>query len=90
MAWIRLLNPSGVLLACHVRALRQTLTTTLGGDRGKWYSLSKETHLELARLVIMHLALFGLMSVAQQKAQSLSFLDAIAAVVAIGFGADTV
>ena len=55
------------------------------------FSLSKETHLEGARLgIVLCLALFGLMATAQQKAQGLSFWEAIAAVVAIGFGAGVV
>lgn len=36
------------------------------------------------------LALFGLMATAQQKARDLTFLDAVAAVIAIGFGAGTI
>jgi hypothetical protein len=54
-------------------------------------SLSKETHLEGMRLlIVLFLARFGLMAAAQQKAQGLTFWEAVTAVVAIGFGAGTI
>ena len=63
----------------------------ISSDATKWYALSKETHLELIRLlIVLVLALFGLMATAQQKARNLSFLEAVVAVVAIGFGAGAI
>jgi hypothetical protein len=60
-------------------------------NRSSRFSLSKETHLEGTRLaIVLFIALFGLMATAQQKAQGLSFWAAIAAVVAIGFGAGAI
>jgi len=61
--------------------------------RRGWYFMSPEpeTRLELVRLaIVLALALFGLMTTAQQQAQNLSFLEAVGAVVALGFGADTI
>jgi hypothetical protein len=57
----------------------------------RWVKLAPETRLELIRLVIvLTLALLGLMASARQQAQNLSFLEAVGAVVAIGFGVDTI
>jgi hypothetical protein len=50
-----------------------------------------ETRLELARLTIMlALALLGLVAMGRQQAQNLSFLGAVGALIALGFGADTI
>jgi hypothetical protein len=47
--------------------------------------------LEASRLaLILAIAVFGLLAVAQQQAQNLSWLQAVGAVFALGFGADTV
>jgi hypothetical protein len=53
--------------------------------------LEPETRLELIRLtIVLALALLGLMTTARQQVQSLSFLEAVGVVVALGFGADTI
>jgi len=50
-----------------------------------------ENALELGRMcVVLLIALLGLMTAAQQKVQSLSFFEAVGAVIALGFGADTI
>jgi hypothetical protein len=50
-----------------------------------------ENLLELGRLgVVLAIALIGLMATAQQQVRAMSFPEAAAAVVALGFGADTV
>ena len=56
----------------------------------RFVKLAPETRLELIRLLIaLTLTLLGLMASAQQQAQNLSFLEAVSAVVALGFGIDT-
>jgi hypothetical protein len=53
--------------------------------------LEPETRLEFIRLVIvLTLVLIGLMATARQQAQNLSFPEAVDAVVALGFGVDTI
>jgi hypothetical protein len=52
--------------------------------------VSPETKLELARLMlVLAAAVIGLVAVAQQKVEGLTFLQAVGAVAALGFGADT-
>ncbi|HYR41566.1 MAG TPA: hypothetical protein VER98_00965 [Terriglobia bacterium] len=55
-----------------------------------WSWLSPETKLEASRLMlVLATAVIGLIAVAQQRIESLSFLQAVGAVCALGFGADT-
>jgi hypothetical protein len=50
-----------------------------------------ETRLEFIRLaIVLTLALLALMTTARQQVLNLSFLEAVGAVVALGFGADTI
>ena len=50
-----------------------------------------ETRLEFIRLaIVLALALLALMTTARQQVLNLSFLEAVGAVVALGFGADTI
>jgi hypothetical protein len=50
-----------------------------------------ENALELGRMcVVLLIALLGLMTAAQQRVQSLTFFEAVGAVIALGFGADTI
>jgi hypothetical protein len=57
----------------------------------RWLTPHAETMLEASRLaLILAIALFGLMAVAQQQAQNVTWLEAVGAVFALGFGADTV
>jgi hypothetical protein len=79
--------------------IRGTVTVGTGQDstgtghksRFANLKLEPETKLELVRLVIvLGLALVTLMTTARQQAQSLTFLEAVGAVVALGFGADTI
>jgi hypothetical protein len=50
-----------------------------------------ETRLEFIRLtIVLALALLALMATAQQQVLNLSFLESVGAVVALGFGADTI
>jgi hypothetical protein len=57
----------------------------------RFVSPEPETRLELVQLaLVLALALLGLMTTARQQAQNLSFLEAVGAVVALGFGADTI
>lgn len=52
--------------------------------------MAPETKLEASRLaLVLTLAVVGLMATARQQAQSLSFLEAVGAVIALGFAADT-
>jgi hypothetical protein len=52
--------------------------------------MEPETKLEASRLaLVLALAVVGLMATARQQAQSLSFLEAVGAVIALGFAADT-
>ena len=92
-------NTDPVHVKVRIKDLDGTLLTEIAppaplrivNDSKTWYALSKETHLELGRLlIVLFLALFGLMATAQQKAQNLTFLEAIAAVIAIGFGAGAI
>jgi hypothetical protein len=80
-------------------SIKGTVTVGIGQDsKGTGHrsgfakpKLEPETKLELGRLVIvLGLALVTLMATARQQAQSLTFLEAIGAVVALGFGADTI
>jgi hypothetical protein len=58
---------------------------------GRFLKPEPETRLEFIRLVIvLVLALLALMTTARQQVLHLSFLEAVAAVVALGFGADTI
>lgn len=55
------------------------------------YWFEPETKVEIARLgIVLALALFGLLATAQAKAETLTFLEAVSAVIALGFGAGTV
>jgi hypothetical protein len=50
-----------------------------------------ENTLEMVRTgVVLLIALLGLMTAAQQKIQGLTFFEAVGAVIALGFGADTI
>lgn len=52
--------------------------------------MEPETKLEASRLaLVLALAVVGLMATARQQAQSLTFLEAVGAVIALGFTADT-
>jgi hypothetical protein len=55
-----------------------------------WNWFSPETKLEASRLMlVLAVAVIGLVAVAQQKVEGLTFLQAVGAVAALGFGADT-
>jgi hypothetical protein len=74
-----------------------SVTVRTGRERSRtgrvWRFLrpEPETRLELVRLTIMlALALLGLVATGRQQAQNLSFLGAVGALIALGFGADTI
>ena len=59
------------------------------GEETGW--IRKETKLELYRLLIpLIIALIGLITAARQQVQSLTFFEAVAAVAALGFGANAI
>jgi hypothetical protein len=68
-----------------------------GVPAGRWWALrrflrpSPETRLELARTaIVLALAMIGLMATARQQVESLSFLGAVSAMIALGFGVDVI
>jgi hypothetical protein len=57
-------------------------------ERPNW---GPENTLEVVRTgVVLLIALLGLMTAAQQKVEDLTFFEAVGAVIALGFGADTI
>ena len=90
----RLVSTRSVQAGSETRPyVRRVLTLVLAVSRRilRGMQLAPETRLEIVRLVIvLTLALIGLMTTARQQAQNLSFLEAVGAVVALGFGVDTI
>jgi len=67
----------------------QALTIHEADSSASWFE--PETKLEMVRLaIVLTLALFALLATAQQKVQTLGFFEAVCAVIALGFSADTV